>query len=241
MLKIAVIIPGELDRKEFNKRIEHINKFVSSATKVKGFLFKGDIRGIKTGADVSLLANETMKLTINAEKQGFDAVVIHGICDFGIEAARGAVDIPVVGLGSATFHLACQLADRFGVVTKSEATIPEFSRRIQLMGCFNRITSMRALNIPELELKEQSKKLRDRFIEIARYQIKTENAQLIIAGYSAIFSALEEEEREKIEKTLGVPVLDGVSIAMKTAEMLIELKLCHSHKAYPKSEHLPIR
>jgi len=237
MINIAVIIPGELDQAELDRRIAHINKFVSSATKVKGFLFKGDPRGIKNGGDVSLLANETMKLTIDAEKQGFDGVVIHGICDFGIEAARGAVDIPVVGLGSATFHLACQLADRFGVVTKSEATIPEFSRRIQLMGCFDRITSMRPLNIPELELRKQSKKLRDRFIEIARYQIETEGAELIIAGYSAILSALEEGEREKMEKELDVPVLDGVPIAIKTAEMLIELKLFHSHKTYPKSEH----
>jgi allantoin racemase len=236
MMEIAVIIPGELNRNEFDRRIEHINRFVSSGTNVEGFLFKGDIRGIKTGADVSLLANETMKLAIAAERQGFDAIVIHGICDFGIEAARGAVDIPVVGLGSATFHLACQLADQFGVVTKSEATIPEFSRRIQLMGCFDRITSMRALNIPELELKKQSKKLRDRFIEIAQYQIKTENAQLIVAGYSAILSAFEEVEREKIEKELGVPVLDGVPVAIKTAEMLVGLKLRHSHKAYPKRE-----
>jgi allantoin racemase len=236
MSNIAVIIPGELDQEELGRRITHINKFVSSSTKVEGFLFEGNTREIKSGGDVSLLANETMKLTIDAEKQGFDAVVIHGICDFGIEAARGAVDIPVVGLGSATFHLACQLADRFGVVTKSEATIPEFSRRIQLMGCFDHITSMRALNIPELELKKQAKRLRDRFTEISRYQIEAENAQLIIAGYSAILSALEEGEREKIERELGVPVLDGVPIAMKTAEMLIELKLCQSHKAYPKSK-----
>lgn len=236
MIKIAVIIPGELDRSEFDRRIEHIKRFVSSGTSVEGFLFKGDPRGIKTGSDVSLLANETMKLTIDAERQGFDAIVIHGICDFGIEAARGAVDIPVVGLGSATFHLACQLADRFAVVTKSEATIPEFSRRIQLMGCFDRITSMRALNIPELQLKKQSKKLRGRFIEIAQYQIKTENAQLIVAGYSAILSAFEEGERERMEEELGVPVLDGVPVAIKTAEMLVALNLCHSHKAYPKSD-----
>jgi Asp/Glu/hydantoin racemase len=38
-----------------------------------------------------------------------------------------------------------------------------------------------------------------------------------------------------MEKELDVPVLDGVSIAIKTAEMLIELKLFHSHKTYPKS------
>lgn len=235
MKRLAVIIPGELDTKGVELRVRHMEAFISSPWEVVPFTFKGEVRGIKTGGDVSLLAMETMKLTIRAETEGCDAVMIHGICDFGIEAARGAVDIPVVGLGSAVFHLACQLGERIGVVSKSDATIPEFTRRIQLMGCADRMTSMRPLNIDEQVLADRNRELKRRFTEIAKYQIEQEGAQVIVAGYSAIFAVLPEGSRDEIEDILGVPVLDGVSVAIKTAQMLVELGLMQSRKAYPKS------
>jgi len=235
MKRLAVIIPGELDTKGVELRVRHMEAFISSPWEVVPFTFKGEVRGIKTGGDVSLLAMETMKLAIRAETEGCDAVMIHGICDFGIEAARGAVDIPVVGLGSAVFHLACQLGERIGVVSKSDATIPEFTRRIQLMGCADRMTSMRPLNIDEQVLTDRNRELRKRFIEIAKYQIEQEGAQVIVAGYSAIFAVLPEGSRDEIEGVLGVPVLDGVSVAVKTVQMLVELGLMQSRKAYPKS------
>ncbi len=233
MTRLAVIIPGILTEEDLAKKTGHMLQYVSLDTEIKVFLFSGDTRSIKVGGDVSLLAPETKAIAIEAEQQGFDAVVIHGICDFGIEAARGAVSIPVVGLGSATFHLAGQLADRFGVVTKSDATIPEFSRRIRLMGCFDRITSMRALNLPETELLAIKDDIIKKFTEIARYQIEHENAQLIVAGYSAILGVLPNGARERLEQELGVPVVDGVPVALKTAEMLVDLNLTHSHLTYP--------
>lgn len=234
MQRLAVIIPGELDQRDIDLRVRHMRRYVSPQEKVVPFSFKGEVRGIKTGADVSLLAAETMDLAIQAESEGCDAVIIHGICDFGIEAARAAVDIPVVGLGSAVFHLACQLGDRIGVVSKSDATIPEFTRRIWLMGCADRMTSMRPLNIDEQVLADRNRELRKRFIEIATYQIEHEMANVIIAGYSAIFGVLPEGSREEIEEILGVPVLDGVPVAIKTAKMLVDLNLMQSRKAYPK-------
>jgi len=233
-IQLAVIIPGALDEAGIRMRVDHIKQVTSKGTEIMPFVFQNEPRGIKTGADVSLLAAETMQLAVASEHRGADAVVIHGICDFGLEAARGAVDIPVIGLGSATIHLARQLADSFGVVSKSDATIPEFTRRIRLMGCSREMTSMRPLNIPEGALYERNRELKKRFLEIARFQIETEGAQLIIAGYSAIFAVLPEGTREEMEEILGVPVLDGVAIAVRTAEMMIALSLMHSRKAYPK-------
>jgi Asp/Glu/hydantoin racemase len=92
------------------------------------------------------------------------------------------------------------------------------------------------LNIPEATLYERTRELKKRFIEIAEFQIKTEGAQLIVAGYSAIFSVLPEGTREEMEKILGVPVIDGVAVAIRTAEMLVALSLLHSRKTYPKRD-----
>ncbi len=211
-----------------------MNRFLIPPDKIVPYTFQGEIREIRSGADVSLLAPETVKLSVQAEQEGCDAIVIHGICDFGIEATRGAVDIPVVGLGSSVIHLACQLGDRYGVVSKSDTTIPEFTRRIQLMGCAKKMTSIRPLNIPESRLINRRQELKRRFLKIAKYQIDQEEAHVIVAGYSAIFGVLPEGSREELEEILGVPVLDGVAVALKMAKMLIDLSLRQSRKAYPK-------
>ena len=236
MKRLAVLIPGILTEEYLAARVNHLKKFVSADTEIKPLVFTGATRDIKVGGDVSLLAPETREIAMEVEKQGYDALVIHGICDFGIEAARGAVNIPVVGLGSAVFHLASQLADRFGVVTKSDATIPEFSRRIQLMGCFDRITSMRPLNVKETDLLDRRDEVEKKFIGIARHQVEEEGAQLIVAGYSAILGILSDGAREELETRLGVPVVDGVPVALKTAEMLVDLKMTHSRRAYPMTD-----
>lgn len=104
------------------------------------------------------------------------------------------------------------------------------------MGCYNRMTSMRPLDLSVLqilkmdELKDESE---ERFLRIARNQINGEGAQLIVAGCGALFPSLGPGSRERLEKKLGAPVLEGSGISIKTLEMLVSLKLTHSKMTYP--------
>jgi allantoin racemase len=144
-----------------------------------------------------------------------------------------------VGAGSATYHLAYQLADKFGVVASNTKTVPELTRRIKMMGCYDRMTSMRPLDIPMLQMMARKEEVEKKFIEIAQDQINEEDAQLIVAGNGFIFPALGFGSRERIQKMLGVPILEGPAIAIQTLEMLINLKLTHSKKTYPSPNKLP--
>lgn len=101
------------------------------------------------------------------------------------------------------------------------------------MDCYDRMTSMRPLNIPILQMAERKDEVEKKFVEIAKYQINEESAQLIVAGTGSIFPALGIGSKERLEQILGVPILDGSSIAIKTLEMLIFLKIRHSKKTYP--------
>ena len=153
--------------------------------------------------------------------------------DMGVQSARAAVNIPVVGLGSATYHIASQLADRFGLISTNEKTVPEHRRRIRSMGFSDQMVSMKALNIPILESIGRKEELEDQFIKIAQYQISAQGAELIISGSGSIFPALGPGSRERIEKKLGVPVLEGSGIALRTLELLVNLRLTQSKKSYP--------
>lgn len=108
-----------------------------------------------------------------------------------------------------------------------------------MMGCYDRMTSMRPLNIPMLQMLARKEEVEKKFIEIAQYQIHEEDAQLIVAGNGFIFPALGFGSRERIQQILGVPILEGPVIAIKTLEMLVNLNLAHSKRAYPSPTELP--
>ena len=57
-----------------------------------------------------------VKKVIEAERSGFDAVVQSNTFDPGVEVARCAVRIPVVGVLRASCHFAATLCDRFGLI-----------------------------------------------------------------------------------------------------------------------------
>lgn len=139
----------------------------------------------------------------------------------------------MVGAASSAYHLAYQLADKYGVVSSNEKTVPELIRRVKAMDCYERMTSMIPLNIPIIQMIERKDEVQKKFIEIAKYQINEEGAQLIVGGCGAMFPALGVGSKEKLEQILGVPILDGPSIALRTLEMLVHLKLTHSKKTYP--------
>lgn len=54
---------------------------------------------------------------MRADSEGFEAVVIGATADYGIPAARAALDIPVLDCGEASLLAAAAVADRFAIVT----------------------------------------------------------------------------------------------------------------------------
>ena len=49
---------------------------------------------------------------VQAEREGYDAVIVGHFQDAGLYEAKSVVDIPVVGLGEASMLYSCQLAQR---------------------------------------------------------------------------------------------------------------------------------
>ncbi|CRK49727.1 putative Hydantoin racemase [Rhodococcus sp. RD6.2] len=54
---------------------------------------------------------------VRAERDGYSGVLIGGVPDYGLAAARAAVDIPVIGSGQASLLVAAALGSRFSIVT----------------------------------------------------------------------------------------------------------------------------
>ena len=133
------------------------------------------------------------------------------------------------------FHIACMLADRFGVITLPELITPELQRRWRLIGIDStRITSVRCINMTGEEISQRKAEWEERFIEIAKKQIIEEGAQAILIGCLAITTQNIPGSRERLEDKLGEPEIDGSPITIKMAELMVTLGLKQSKVAYPK-------
>lgn len=159
-----------------------------------------------------------------AEAAGAQAAVIACFDDTGLDAARSLAGFPVLGLCESALVTAGFLCQRFTVVTTLERSRVLLENLARHYG-FGGRAKVRAADIPVLELEDPASgaisKLR-RQIELALAEDGAEAIVLGCAGMADLAHALQQE--------YGVPVVDGVSAAVKQAEALIAQRLTTSKR-----------
>lgn len=239
-MKILVIMTlpeVHYTKEEIEKRRKLLISHVSSETKIEiGFLDSPQNYDPRWAYGLGYALNfpYVAKRVKQAEESGFDAVMIHELLDVGVEAARHVVKIPVVGPGRVMFHLAASLADKIAVIVPNEKLIPLTFSIIKSWGLDDFIASIGGIDIPPEELKPRKEELKKRFIALSKKAIQENGAQVIctVCANDVPLNISPEE----VEKEIGVPVLNGLAIGIRTAEMLVHMRLSHSRKAYPPPE-----
>jgi Asp/Glu/hydantoin racemase len=136
------------------------------------------------------------------------------------------VDIPVVSLGEASMLYACQLGQRIGIVTINPRFIPWFHHQIGKYGLEKRVTGVHAMTFePGQILKAYGSDalaadVVQLFAEQARPLVAAGCDVLIPGGGipMLLFAALKGHAVE------GAPVINGIPIVVKMAEMAVKLK-----------------
>ena len=152
-----------------------------------------------------------------------DAVVLACFDDSGLDAARCTGPAPVIGIGEAAFHLASLISVRFGVVTTLNRSVPAIEHNLVRYGLASRCAKVRASEVPVLELEVPGSGARARISEEIRAAIAQDRAEAIVLGCAGMADLAHSLSQEH-----GVPVLDGVSCAVKLAESLVALGLTTS-------------
>src|SRR5579864_4468931 len=92
-------------------------------------------------------AAQTIRNALEAERAGYDAFVIGHFQEPGLLQIRGAVDMPVIGLGEASLLTALTMAGRLGLVTIDPAFIDWHERQIAAHCLAARVVGVRALQM----------------------------------------------------------------------------------------------
>lgn len=149
-----------------------------------------------------------------------DATVIACFGDPGLDAAREALDGPVIGIAQAAFHGAALLATGFSVVTTMTRTCIMAEHLLHRYGFERQCRGVHGTDIPVLDLESCSPATLDMIEQAARHALATDRSGAIVLGCAGMAPLCAE-----LTRRLNVPVLDGVSMAVKLAESLVGLGL----------------
>lgn len=158
-----------------------------------------------------------------AERAHVDAHVIACFDDTGLDAARSLARAPVVGIGEAGYHVAALVARRFSVVTTLANSIPVLEENLARYGLGGRCVAVRAAGVPVLALEEENSVACERISDEIAQSIREDGAEAVVLGCAGMADLAASLARRH-----GVPVIEGVSAAVKLAQSLAGLGLATS-------------
>ena len=234
-MKLLYFIPGvmaqtDLGAKELERRKKILQSHAQKDTVVEITDLECGPRSIESAYEEYLSVPETVKKAIQAEKDGIDGVILGCFGDPGIDALREMVRIPVVGPGETSMHVASMLGNSFSIVTVLESVVPSLERLARVTGLDQRLASVRAVNIPVLELRKNIESTTSRMMEESQRAIGEDKADVIVLG---CMSMAFMEVSDKMQESLVIPVVNPALAALKVLEGLVIAGLSHSKKAYP--------
>lgn len=149
-----------------------------------------------------------------------DAVVIACFGDPGLDAAREATDAPVIGIAEAAFHAASMLATGFSVVTTMTRTCVMAERLLHRYGFERHCRGVHGTDVPVLALECCGEATLAMIEATARSALERDGSGAIVLGCAGMAPLCAT-----LSQRLGVPVVDGVSVAVKFAESLVAVGL----------------
>jgi allantoin racemase len=156
---------------------------------------------------------------VEAEQEGYDAVIMHCASDPGLAQARRLVRIPVVGPGEASLLAAASLGQRIGVTVPSDKAKTHHWVQVREVGVQEKVIGMEAVNKPIGDYdKQDPRAMTDALVQTAQ-RLVDQGADIICPTGLAILpirvSAAEVSQR------IGVPVMDPALLAVRSTEMLV--------------------
>lgn len=154
-----------------------------------------------------------------AADQGADGFVIACFDDPGLHACREVVTGPVLGICEAAMHAASMLATSFSVVTTLPRSVPIIEELALKYGMGHFCRRVRAADIPVLQLEEKGPKgeeARDKIKNEILRAAREDNCEAVILGCAGM-----ADLTAALTKNCGLPVIDGVAVAIKMVEALV--------------------
>ena len=169
--------------------------------------------------DEALSAIGVLDEVRKGEEQGIDGYVIACFGDPGLYGARELARGPVIGIAEAAMRTAVLVAAEFSIVTTLDRTRIIAQHLVDRYGMNQFCRKIRTIDLPVLSLGTDAQ-AEIAILNECRNAIAQDHSDAIVLGCGGMANLAAQ-----LTQALNVPVIDGVSAAVKLAEAVISLKL----------------
>ncbi|WP_427008608.1 aspartate/glutamate racemase family protein [Pseudarthrobacter sp. H2] len=144
-----------------------------------------------------------------------DGVIMVGFGEHGREGARQLMDVPVVDITEAGMMASCLLGNKVGILATSDLMVGPIRDSIAAMGLASRLLTIHVASGADPS-------------DPSSFMV---GAQALLAGGADVIllaGAGMLEIQEHLMRNCGVPVVDGLTTAVKWCESLVQLSLTTS-------------
>ena len=162
-----------------------------------------------------------------AEKQGFDAMVLASIAGPMAEEIRTIVNIPVVGYGEAAFNLAGLYGRTAGMLFFIKERLDFWPRQLKTWGLGERFAGIEHAGVTFQDVLAAHVDASKRDAVVARIVAQGEKlvretgADVIVPGEMPLNLLLS---KAGVQAIAGATVIDGIATSFKFAELLVDLR-----------------
>lgn len=176
--------------------------------------------------------NQIINNALRAEKEGYDAFVIAFPMDGALKEVREILNIPVIGIFQTACLTASMLGYRFTCVTGSDHLSERYRQMADSYGFGDRYLPNNYVidfggRQGQYHNYDKGDSFKETFTELGRQAIR-DGASVLIPLSNGVLSQAYACGLTK-EGIDGVPVLDCVALALKTAEAMVDLQKLGVH------------
>ena len=209
----------------FTKRcVAGAQEVAATGTRISGGTAAFGVESVECHCDEALATAGVIDQIRRGEAEGVQGFVIACFGDTGLDAAREMAAGPVVGMSEAALYAAALIAPMFCIVTLPLRT-RIFAERVLWHAGLERRCRVRAIDLPVLDCEESPAALLEPLLAQSRLAMAEEHAEAIILGCAGLQPLVGPASAR-----LGVPVIEGVSAAVKQVEALLSLGLTTSKR-----------
>lgn len=209
-----------------------MGKFLPEGAEIRHVQIERGSVTIECEYDEAFSAPEVIKLAMaEAGKGGVDGVFVNCFGDPGVRAVREVLPVPVFGGFEPAIYLALGLGDTVGIVTVLKNVVPMIRGAIARAGLEKRVTSLRTLDMPVLELADRDKLMENLYAE-CRKAVEEDGVSVLVMGCTGIVGVNDEMMRRLSADGYGVPVLEAAQCAVTLTELYARMGLSQSRLTY---------
>lgn len=145
-----------------------------------------------------------------------DAVIVGAFGDPGLAGLREALPVPVLGLTESALMTACQLGGRFAIVAISRRITAWYRETVAACGLDGRLAGIRHLDRPLADIGRVQDAHADALVALCEAAVAEDGADVIVLAGAPLAGLARA-----VAGRLPVPVVDGVSCAVRQAEAIV--------------------